>query len=355
MPQSETLWKEKINEIKSYGKTFHIMEVCGTHTMAISRLGIRTLLKDNVRLISGPGCPVCVTPDQDLDYVYALALEKNVIIATYGDMLRVPGSNPQTTLEKAKAHGADVRIVYSSIDALQIAEDNQQKKVVFLGIGFETTAPATAVVVKKALEKDIGNFYVLSLHKRVEPVMRLLLDDSTLKIDGFLCPGHVGVIIGEKGFSFLEEYQAPGVITGFALDEILEGLAVLVKSIENHSYGVKNAYQRLVRPQGNTEALHLIEEVFEEEDSLWRGMGRIEKSGMKLKKDFGRFDILTVYPRRIEAQENESKCRCGDVLKGKIPPDACPLFATACSPEHPVGPCMVSSEGSCAAYYRYRV
>lgn len=344
-----------IKSINTCEDSINIMEVCGTHTMAISKFGIRSVLNNNINLISGPGCPVCVTPDVYLDYIYSLSLKEDIIIATYGDMIRVPGSQPERTLEKAKAKGAQVKIVYSSMDALAIAEENPEKKVVFLGIGFETTAPATAVALREAASSGLENFYVLSLHKLVEPVMRLLLEDDSLKIHGFLCPGHVGVVVGEKGFKFLEEYGCPGAIAGFEMDEVLEGIYSLIESIKNRDVSLKNPYCRLVKEEGNTIAQDLIKETFEIADDTWRGMGEIKGSGLKLKKEFYRFDIEKVYPITIENNYKNNGCQCGEVLKGKIKPNDCKLFGKVCSPENPIGPCMVSGEGSCSAYYKYAV
>lgn len=345
--------KEKINEINKVQSKINIMEVCGTHTMAISKFGLRDLLGDNINLISGPGCPVCVTPDIYIDYIYNLALKKDIIIATYGDMIRVPGSIPQHTLEYAKALGANVRMVYSSMDALRLAQENPDKKIVFMGIGFETTAPATAIAVKEAERNNIGNFYVLSVHKQVEPVMRLLLEDKELNINGFLCPGHVAAIIGTQGFKFLEEYKCAGVVAGFELDEILDALQLLVHSIENHQYAIMNKYESLVKYKGNSVAMDTINDVFQSKDDLWRGMGLIRNSGLKFNSRYERFDIEKIYPVEYESSYKKNGCSCGEVLKGKIKPTGCRLFGKVCTPENPVGPCMVSMEGSCAAFYRY--
>lgn len=345
--------KSKIDKINKIDRKINIMEVCGTHTMAISKFGLRNLLKDKVNMVSGPGCPVCVTPDLYLDYVYDLSLKPDIIIATYGDMIRVPGSEPHRTLENAKAKGARVQMVYSSMDAVTLAEENQDKNIVFLGIGFETTTPATATAVMEAKNLGLNNFYVLSMHKIVEPVMRLLLEDKTLKLDGFLCPGHVAVILGEDGFKFLEEYKCPGVITGFQMEEIVNGIYTLANCIENGDYKVKNEYKSLVRKQGNIAAKNIIDMVFEEKDDYWRGMGLIPKSGLRLKSDYRDFDIEQLYPIDFSIKRENKACSCGDVLKGKIKPDECRLFGKVCNPDNPVGPCMVSSEGSCAAYYKY--
>ena len=346
--------KEKINAINRSGIKVNIMEVCGTHTAAISRFGLRSLLSSNVNLISGPGCPVCVTPDMYIDYIYDLSLKKDIIIATYGDMIRVPGSNPKRTLEYAMALGANVKMVYSSIDALEIARNNPYKKVVFLGIGFETTSPHTAAALKESIENGINNFYVLSMHKRIEPVMRALLEDKELKIDGFLCPGHVAAIIGVKGFEFLDEYKCNGVITGFEFDEIVNAVYMLVKNIKNGDFRLLNCYDSLVKYEGNLKAISIIDEVFEMKEDYWRGMGKIPGSGLKLRSRFKDHDIEMLYPIDKNAVcSNDNGCQCGDVLKGKIKPSECRLFKKVCTPENPVGPCMVSAEGSCAAYYKY--
>lgn len=331
----------------------NIMEVCGTHTMAIGRHGIRNLY-DEVSLISGPGCPVCVTPDAYIDYIYELSLNKNIVITTYGDMLRVPGSKPNMTLENAKAHGAKVKMVYSSLDALKFASDNPEYEVVFLGIGFETTTPAAAIAILEAKKKNIKNFKILSMHKKVEPVMKALLEEKDLKLDGFLLPGHVAVIIGEVGFNFLEKYNSRGVIAGFNKDEITNGMDSLIKMCKENSFGVKNEYKKLVRREGNPVALEIIRDVFVEKDDLWRGMGLIPLSGLDLREEYSDFDITKEYPLIYSNYQCKNGCKCGEVLKGRINPRECPLFEKVCNPENPVGPCMVSSEGSCAAYFRYK-
>jgi hydrogenase expression/formation protein HypD len=339
--------------INSYDQEINLMEVCGTHTNAISKFGIRSALNENINLISGPGCPVCVTPDIYLDYIYELSLKEDIIIATYGDMIRVPGSMPSITLENAKANGAIVRMVYSSMDAVNIAEENPLKKVVFLGIGFETTAPATAVAVREAKAKGLNNFFVLSIHKLVEPVMRLLLEDETLKINGFICPGHVAVVVGEKGFEFLEEYNCPAAIAGFEMDEVIEGIYYIIKSIKEKNYKIKNPYSKLVRPDGNLAAKVLINSTFIAVDDPWRGIGVVSKSGLKLNEEFEHFNIEKLYPIDMRSKTKNNGCKCGEILKGKLRPNECPLFGKVCTPENPIGPCMVSGEGSCSAYYKY--
>jgi hydrogenase expression/formation protein HypD len=343
-----------INYINSFKESINIMEVCGTHTTAISKFGLRSVLKENINLISGPGCPVCVSPDVYIDYICNLSLEKDIIIATYGDMIRVPGSSPMRTLENAKSKGAAVKMIYSSMDAVSLAEKNPDKKIVFLGIGFETTAPATSIAVKEARNKGLNNFYVLSMHKLVEPVMRELLKDQSLKLQGFLCPGHVAVVVGERGFKFLEEYNCASAVAGFEADEVLYGIASIIKSLKNKEYSLNNPYSKLVKKEGNLISQKLIEDTFIKVDDIWRGMGVIKDSGLKLKEEFKSFDIENLYPitQKYYIPKNNG-CSCGEVLKGRLKPQDCKLFGKVCSPENPVGPCMVSGEGSCAAYYKY--
>lgn len=342
-----------ISYLNSVNRKLNLMEVCGTHTMAISRFGIRNILNKSINLISGPGCPVCVTPDTSLDYIYNLSIKKDIIISTYGDMIRVPGSDPLFTLEKAKAKGADVRVVYSSIDALKIAEENKDKKVVFLGIGFETTMPATAVAVLEADKNKINNFYVYSLHKMVEPVIIALIEDKDLNIDGFILPGHVACIIGQRGFDYLYNYKINGVITGFEFEQILYGIYTLVKNINENKFEVENCYKSAVPYKANSTAMNLFNQVFDIKDDNWRGIGVIKNSGYKINKHYEKYDIEKIYPNNEIIRKKKYNCRCGDVIKGLIKPGDCSLFGKVCNPDFPIGPCMVSSEGSCAAYFRY--
>ena len=332
-----------------------IMEVCGTHTMAIARSGIRSLLPEQVSLLSGPGCPVCVTVQEDLDAVLELAMEKDVILTGYGDMLRVPGSRRGDSLLRRRALGADVRIVYSPMDALTIAEAEPGKQVVFLGIGFETTAPGTAAAVLAAKEKGLRNFTLLSMLKSVEPALRALLAMEDFSVNGFLCPGHVATIVGERGFRFLsEEYGLPGVVGGFEAEEILLAVYLLLKQIAEGTAKIQNAYPRAVKPEGNPLARAMLERAFDLTDARWRGLGDIPASGFSLREDLSEFDAVkrfTISPKPVVLQNG---CRCGDVICGKIRSVDCPLFGKACTPEDPVGPCMVSSEGACAAAYKYQ-
>ena len=332
-----------------------LMEVCGTHTMAIARSGLRTLLPGNIRLLSGPGCPVCVTPAEMIDGVLELAMEKNVILTTYGDMLRVPGSNPGDSLLRRRALGARVEIVYSPVDAVTLAKENPGREVVFLGVGFETTAPGTAVAVQMAREQGVENFSLLSMLKTVEPALRALIAMEGFRVDGFLCPGHVASIIGEGGFRFLpEEYGLPGVIAGFAPEEILLAVYRLAKQLTEGQARLENAYPRAVRPEGNPLARSMLENCFEPRRDLWRGLGSIDNSGLALRPELAAFDAEKKFGLTAAPAAKPTACRCGDVICGRLGPEECPLFGRRCTPEDPVGPCMVSSEGACAAAYKYR-
>ncbi len=331
-----------------------IMEVCGTHTMSIAEAGIRSLLPKHIHLISGPGCPVCVTPPEDIDAVLELAMEKNVILTSYGDMLRVPGSRRGDSLMRRRALGADVRIVYSPMDSLEIAAQEPGKEVVFLGIGFETTAPGTAAALLSARDRGLGNFSVLSMLKSVEPALRALMAMKDFAVNGFLCPGHVATIIGESGFRFLpEEYGMPGVIGGFEAEEILLAVYLLLKQIADGEAKIQNAYPRAVRPDGNPLAKNILNRCFALTDASWRGLGKIPNSGFALCEELSGFDTGKRFSLHPGEASLPNGCRCGDVITGKLRPKQCPLFGKVCTPEDPVGPCMVSSEGACAAAYKY--
>ena len=353
----------KPSTIKKIAKEIHIaaeqiphkvnlMEVCGTHTMTIGRFGIRQLLPQNIKLISGPGCPVCVAPDEYIDTAIALSDNTDTIIATFGDMVRVPGSF--SSLEKEQAKGKDIRTVYSPLEALDIAKGNPLKKVVFLGVGFETTAPTVALVIKKASVSEIKNFLVLAGHKLITPAMEALLEDREVKIDGFICPGHVSAVIGAVPYKHLTNlFCVPCVIAGFEPVDILEAILLLIKNLSINSNSVEIQYKRAVKEEGNRKAQEAMEEVFDVLDSEWRGLGMIRESGLAIKKKYRDIDAKYGLPVKLRRSKSRSECICGDILKGKKIPPACKLFGKACTPENPIGPCMVSSEGSCAAYYKY--
>ncbi len=332
-----------------------IMEVCGTHTMAIAEAGIRSLLPKHIHLLSGPGCPVCVTPPEEIDAVLNLSTERDVILTSYGDMLRVPGSRRGDSLLRRRAQGADVRIVYSPMDALDIAAKETEKQVVFLGVGFETTAPGTAAAALNAKERGLSNFSVLSLLKSVEPALRALMAWKEFAVDGFLCPGHVATIVGEQGFRFLpEEYGMPAVIGGFETEEILTAIYLLLRQIADSRPQIRNAYPRAVSKTGNTLAQSMLERVFFLDTAGWRGLGEIPASGFCLREELSDLDAKKRFGIRPTPSETVNGCRCGEVITGQLRPPECPLFGRACTPEDPVGPCMVSSEGACAAAYKYQ-
>ena len=328
------------------------MEFCGGHTVTIFRYGIRQVLPSTIDMVSGPGCPICVTANADLDKAIALAQIQGVIIATFGDMLKVPGSH--SSLQEVKANGADVSVVYSTMDALKIAEKDSNKSVVFLGIGFETTAPTIAASVLQAEEKEIRNYYVLSLHKLCPPVIQAILDSGEVKRDGLICPGHVSAIIGSHPWEFIaQDYGIPCVVSGFEPLDILQCVDMLVAQIENGESKVEIAYRRGVRPEGNQQALKLMEQVFEPCPAQWRGIGEVPNSGLKLRKEYQRFDAELAFDIDPGPTYEPKGCICGDILRGVKTPADCQLFGKACTPQYPVGPCMVSSEGSCSAYYLY--
>ncbi len=337
---------------KALGRQISIMEVCGTHTVSIFRNGINTILPRNLKLLSGPGCPVCVTDQGYIDVVLRLAERDDCLIATYGDMVRVPGKDGSLETKAAKGN---VRVVLSSEDALQLAKDNPGKTVVFVAVGFETTAPATAVAVKEAAAEDIKNFCVLSGHKLVVPAMRALLSGENHNIDAFLCPGHVSVIIGSGAFAgIVERFGRPCVVAGFEPMQIIEGLAEICRQLAEGIAEVKSVYTAVVTEQGNTVAQKIIAECFEPVDGYWRGLGKIEKSTLKLKNKYSRFDAFKRFNITEVPTEDTSGCRCGEVLCGLIEPPQCELFGKSCNPDSPVGPCMVSSEGACSAWFKYK-
>ena len=345
--------REAIHELAAtIGRPVKLMEVCGTHTVAIFRFGIRDLLPETIRLLSGPGCPVCVTSIRDVDTVVEIARQQDVIVTTFGDMMRVPGD--KKSLFHAKAEGCDIRIVYSPLEALKLAENNREKKIVFFATGFETTSPLIAGTLSEAESKKIENFYIYSVHKTVPPALKALLDAPDVQIDGFILPGHVTTIIGLKPYGFVaHEYHKPAVVTGFDAQDILAGIFMLLRQIVGGRAEIENQYAKVVREEGNPRAVSLLHEFFEPDDAYWRGIGTIPGSGLRLKERFRHRDIMRTFDIQVPEGQEPKACSCGDVLKGiKIPTD-CALFGKACTPENPVGACMVSTEGSCAAYYKY--
>ena len=329
-----------------------LMEVCGTHTVAIARNGIRDLMPEGLRLASGPGCPVCVTCNRDIDTVIALARIPNVTITTFGDMTRVPGSTSSLLAEQAA--GRSVEIVYSPLDALAFAKAHPEREVVFVGVGFETTTPLVAMAIKRAKAMGLSNFTVFAAHKNMPGALELLVGDPTLELDALILPGHGSTIIGAEPYRFLaEKYGIPGVITGFEPVDVLQGIAMLVRQLHEGRAEIEIAYARGVMPEGNPVALAAIDEVFETCTATWRGLGDIPGSGYRIRDEFANFDAVRRFEPDVEPTRDPKGCRCGDVLRARIAPNECPLFRTVCTPENPVGPCMVSSEGSCAAYYRY--
>jgi hydrogenase expression/formation protein HypD len=332
-----------------------LMEICGTHTVAIRRSGLRALLPARVRLVSGPGCPVCVTSQGVINTLIDLSRHPGVIVATFGDMVRVPGT--RSSLEREKATGGRVAVVYSVLEALDLARAQPDRHVVFAGVGFETTAPGTAVAVEMAAAENLKNFSILSAHKWVVPAMDALLAGGDVHIDGFICPGHVSVVIGSRAYeSLAARYRRPCVVAGFTAEQVLAGVAAILKQLAAGEARVENVYSDAVRPEGNPEALARIGRVFEPVAAAWRGLGTIPASGMALRQEFAEADTarrLGIEWPPSEVDTHEHGCRCGDVLRGAIEPRQCPLFGNACTPIHPIGPCMVSREGSCQAEYKY--
>jgi hydrogenase expression/formation protein HypD len=341
------------NRVKAVSrKKVRLMEVCGTHTMAIFRSGIRTLLPENITLLSGPGCPVCVTSQHEIDTFIEAARREDVIVATFGDLLRVPGSH--SSLQRERAEGKEVPIVYSAFDALHVARSNPQKEVVFLGVGFETTAPTIAATIVEAKEREIKNFSVLSAHKLVPPALMALVESDETRIDGFICPGHVSVIIGTKAYlPVVEKYHVPCVVSGFEPTDILQAIHILVRQIEEGHAQLENEYRRAVTFEGNEKARQIMYQVFEPMDAVWRGIGEIPQSGLKIRKEFESFDGEKRFDLPVPHSKEPKGCACGEILMGLKTPVECPLYKKVCTPSHPVGPCMVSTEGTCAAYHKY--
>ncbi len=342
-----------IQQIKSLSqKEVRLMEVCGTHTVSIFRSGIRSVLPATISLLSGPGCPVCVTDQAEIDAFIELARIDDVIVATFGDLMRVPGT--RSSLQKESAAGRDIRVVYSTFDALEIAKKNPAKKVVFLGVGFETTAPTIAAAILSAAQANIANFSVISAHKLVPPALEALMAAADVKIDGFILPGHVSVIIGLNAYRpFFDRYQIPCVVAGFEPTDILQAISMLVEMLESKRPALDNAYQRAVTAEGNPKAQQILAEIFEPADACWRGIGVIPQSGLSIREKYAAHDALKLFDIQVPNAKTPHGCACGEILIGTKTPPECSLYKKACTPMDPVGPCMVSTEGTCAAYYKY--
>jgi len=337
---------------RSVKRNYTFMEVCGGHTAAIHRFGIPSLLPEGVRLVSGPGCPVCVTERNYIDKATEYSGKDDVIITTFGDLMRVPGS--VTSLGEMKSSGADIRIVFSGLDALKTAQRNPDKKIIFLGIGFETTTPGTAVTIKSAVMEKVSNFFILSSHKIMPPAMEAILKDGTV-IDGFICPGHVSVITGSSVFNFIpEKYSRGCVVTGFEPADILLAVYMLIQQVNKNDPSVEIQYKRAVTMSGNILAQRVMDDVFEKCDTVWRGFGSIPLSGLSLRKDYRRFDAEYQIPVTVNSQPDNELCMCGDILRGLKTPEECPFFGRTCNPLNPSGACMVSHEGSCYTWFKYK-
>ena len=344
---------DAIRRSAAKGRVYKFMEVCGTHTNTFFKFGLKSLLPDNIKLISGPGCPVCVTDVSYIDNAIAISKIKDVIVATFGDMIKVPGS--ESSLYRERSRGSDIRMVYSSLDALKIAEENPDKKIVFLAVGFETTVPTVALALLEAKRRRVSNFSVYSAHKLIPPAMRMLLKDKDVLIDGFILPAHVSAIIGADAYRFLKRLGIPGVIAGFEPLDMLGGIKMLVDQLNDNKADIEIQYNRVVRPHGNEKAQKVMDDVFSVTDASWRGFGIIRSSGLKIRAKYKGLDAEKNFNISFKrgGAERDKGCICADVLKGKKGPQDCRLFNTICNPENPKGPCMVSSEGSCGIYYKY--
>ena len=348
--------KQMLEELHSLmnniNRPLKLMEVCGTHTVEIFRQGVRDVIPKSITLLSGPGCPVCVTSVRDVDAAIAIAKIPRVILATFGDMMRVPGGK-QSMLE-TRSEGADIRVLYSPIDALSLAQKEMRREVVFFATGFETTSPLIAGTIAHAEQSGVENFSIYTAHKLVPPALKALLDSPEVQVDGFILPGHVSTIIGRKPYEFVAtQYKKPSVITGFEAKEIIEGILMIVRQIAQQRTCVEIQYASVVKEEGNPRALALLDKYLEPDDAYWRGIGAIPKSGLKLREAYASFDANIKFKPPLPDGKEPELCSCGDILRGVKIPTECPLFGTGCTPDAPVGPCMVSTEGSCAAYYKY--
>ena len=348
--------KELVGELaelaQKTGRPLKLMEVCGTHTVEIFRHGIRSVLPRTVSLLSGPGCPVCVTSIRDVDAAISISKRPGTVMATFGDMMRVPGG--MQSLMAARSEGADVRVMYSPMDALKLAQEEPQKQVVFFGTGFETTSPLIAGTVLAASRHGVKNFSIYSSHKTVPLAIEALLESPNISVDGFIMPGHVSTMIGLGPYGYIaSQYRVPCVVTGFEAEEILLGIVMLLRQIAGGEAKVENAYPSVVKPEGNPRAMAILGEVFESCDAYWRGIGTLPGTGLRLREKYREFDAEARFQPETTGVPEPELCSCGDILRGVKIPTECPLFGTGCTPDSPIGPCMVSSEGSCAAYFKY--
>lgn len=342
-----------INKLVIKGRSYKIMEVCGTHTMAIAKYGLKDILPDNIDLVSGPGCPVCVISQGEIDAIFSLLEKEDVILFTYGDLMKTPGSNNESLLTY-KAKGVDIRIILSPIDMLKEIE-NTNKELIFVSIGFETTSPANAILIKEMYNRKIKNFSVFPYNKIMPGIIDVILRDKDLNIDGFICPGHVAAVTGTNLFEPIVKKNRAAVVAGFEIIDILLAIRAIVLQVNNETFRVENLYKRVVSNNGNSLARQHIDHVFEITSSIWRGVGSVERSGLALKDDFQQYNVLNKFDLIIESIYDKKGCKCGEILMGKKSPYECSLFSKECKPESPIGPCMVSTEGTCAAYYKYMV
>ncbi len=339
--------------VQQLDREYCFMEICGTHTVNACRSGVHSLMPDKIRLVSGPGCPVCVTAQRYIDALIGLGRTDGMTVCTYGDMIRVAGVGG--SLELARSEGADVRVVTSSMEAVAIAQAEPDRQVVFAAVGFETTAPASAAAVLAAQAQRLSNFSILPCHKLVMPAIEMLLQDPDTRIDGFLCPGHVSVVLGADVFQpVVTDYQKPCAVTGFEALQIMSGIASLTKSVVDGEPRLENIYLEAVTAKGNPKARELIAEVFEPADAAWRALGVMPNSGLDMRPAYAEFDAFIKHGVELGEDREPPGCRCGEVISGKCLPDDCGLFAKVCTPIFPVGPCMVSSEGACQAWFKYR-
>ena len=337
--------------VKSSDNRYRIMEICGTHTVSISRTGLRSILPKNIELISGPGCPVCVTSQGEIDLIFDL-ISKDLSIITFGDLLRIPSSKRENLLN-ARSEGADINVIYSPLDAIKIAKNNSTKEYVFVAVGFETTAPLIATLIKEIALNDIGNLSVLSLCKTMPEAIKYILSDDDLQIDGFLAPGHVTLVTGVALYNDIVESNRAVVVAGFEPVEILLAIESIVDQVNSEKYIIDNKYKHVVSGKRNDLAIKMLDDVFEPSVSVWRGIGTLYSSGLQIRDIYSKYNALVKYDLSYNEKEEIKGCKCGAVLTGKISPLQCPLFAKSCTVDNPIGPCMVSSEGTCFAYYQY--